>query len=77
MLPLANVRLPIFESVAAVKTPQPRVPVVDKFSSPKLMAPDESVMLPLANVRLPIFESEPNTTLPTVPENTSLVLVAS
>ena len=52
MLPLARVRLPIAEPVAAVSTPHPSVPVVLRFSLPKLMAPLESVMLPLARVRV-------------------------
>ena len=39
-----------------LSTPLPSVPVVLRFSLPKLMAPLESVMLPLARVRLPIAE---------------------
>ena len=33
-----------------------RVPVVDKFSSPKEMVPPESVMEPSAKVKLPMVE---------------------
>ena len=52
--PLASVRLPRVELVAAVI-----VPVVVRFSLPKLMAPDESVIEPLASVRLPMVVPEP------------------
>ena len=36
--------------------PAVTVPVVVRFSLPKLMAPDESVIDPFASVRLPIVE---------------------
>ena len=66
--PSANVRVPIVEPVAADKVelidavpvivalPEANVPVVDKFSSPKLIAPLLSVIEPSANVRVPIVE---------------------
>ena len=37
MLPDQQVRFPTPEPVAAVKTPHPSVPVVERFSSPKLI----------------------------------------
>ena len=40
----------------AVNAPQPRVPVVERFSSPKLIEPLLSVILPFAKVRLPIVD---------------------
>ena len=46
--PFASVRLPSVEPVAAVI-----VPVVVRFSLPKLIAPLESVMDPLASVMFP------------------------
>ena len=52
--PLASVRLPRVEPVAAVI-----VPVVVRFSLPKVMAPLESVIDPSASVRLPIVVPEP------------------
>ena len=39
-----------------VCAPEARVPLVDKFSSPKDIDPPESVILPLANVRLPTVD---------------------
>ena len=39
-----------------VCAPEARVPLVDKFSSPKDMEPPESVILPFASVRLPTVE---------------------
>ena len=39
-----------------LKLPDANVPVVVKFSLPKDMAPDESVILPSASVKLPIVE---------------------
>ena len=68
ILPSARVRLPTVEPVAVeivdeklpvpvtVKLPDANVPVVDRFSLPKLIAPLESVILPSANVRLPTVE---------------------
>ena len=65
MLPFAKVKLPTVEPVAAemvllkepvpvtVKLPVAAVPVVLKFSSPKLIAPLESVMLPVARSSVP------------------------
>ena len=68
ILPLANVKFPIVEPVAAeivdekvpdpvtFKLPDATVPVVVKFSLSNEIAPDESVILPLANVKFPIVE---------------------
>lgn len=39
-----------------LKSLDPNVPVVIRFSSPNDIEPDESVILPSANVKLPIFE---------------------
>ena len=39
------------------RAPEASVPVVERFSSPKVMAPLLSVMLPLASVRLPADEA--------------------
>ena len=47
-----------------VATPEPSVPVVDKFSSPKEIAPPLSVMLPSANVKVPIVEPVANVATP-------------
>ena len=54
---------PPFKAVApetvnelSVEEPELIVPVVEIFSSPKLIAPLESVIEPLAKVRLPIVE---------------------
>ena len=41
-----------------VVAPAPRVPVVDRFSSPKEIDPPESVIDPSARVRVPIEEPE-------------------
>ena len=59
----------------AVNTPEANVPVVLRFSFPKEIAPDESVIDPFANVRLPIAEPVANvaTPAPKVP----LVLIFS
>ena len=40
-----------------VKFPLANVPVVLKFSSPKLILPPKSVMEPLANIKLPSWDS--------------------
>ena len=68
ILPLARVKFPTVEPVAAetvdeklpvpvtVKFPDANVPVVERFSLSKVIAPLESVILPLANVRLPTVE---------------------
>ena len=67
ILPSAKVNVPIVEPVANVVTPADKVPVtvkfplanvpvVDKFSLPKLIEPLESVILPFAKVKLPIVE---------------------
>ena len=61
MDPLASVRLPIVDPVAALI-----VPVVVRFSLPKLMSPDESVMDPLASVRFPMVDPEEAFNVPTV-----------
>ena len=50
----ANVVEPVDVRLPKVESPDTsNVPVVDKFSLPKLMAPDESVMDPSASVKLP------------------------
>ena len=41
-----------------VVAPAPKVPVVIRFSSPKLIAPLESVIEPFPRVRVPTFEPE-------------------
>ena len=46
---------PIVKLVPVI-APAPNVPEVDKFSLPKLIAPDESVIDPLAKVRFPIVD---------------------
>ena len=68
MLPLARVKLPIVDPVAALivdekapvpvtdRAPEARVPVVLRFSSPNDIAPLLSVMLPLASVRVPTVD---------------------
>ena len=68
ILPLAKVKFPILDPVAAdtvdekvpvpvtLKLPDATVPVVVKFSLSNEIAPDESVILPLANVKFPIVE---------------------
>jgi hypothetical protein len=61
IVPLASVRLPKVDPVAAVI-----VPVVEMFSLPKLIAPDESVIEPSVKVRLPITESSPPASVPVV-----------
>ena len=82
ILPLpSDVRLPTPEPVAAVKTPHPSVPVVDRFSSPKLIAPLESVILPLPSVRLPTPEpvaavKTPHPSVPVVERFSCLTLLA-
>ena len=57
--PLASVRLPSVDPVAAVI-----VPVVVRFSLPKLMAPDESVIDPSASVMFPTVVPEPAEMVP-------------
>ena len=39
-----------------VRTPEASVPVVERFSLPKEMAPEESVMEPPVKVRVPRYE---------------------
>ena len=68
ILPLASVRVPTVDPVAAemveekapvpvtLRAPEASVPVVERFSSPNEIAPLLSVMLPFASVRLPILE---------------------
>ena len=70
MLPSAKVKLPTVEPDAedvvlenepvpvTVKAPVATVPVVLRASSPKLIAPLESVMLPSAKVKLPTVEPD-------------------
>ena len=68
ILPLASVKFPIVDPVAAetvdekvpvpvtLRLPDANVPVVLKFSSPNVIAPDESVILPFANVKFPMVD---------------------
>ena len=68
ILPSASVRLPMLEPLAALiveekapvpvtdRAPEASVPVVERFSLSKVMAPLELVILPLARVRLPTVD---------------------
>ena len=67
----------------AVIVPQFNVPVVVKFSSPKLIAPPISVILPSANLKFPIEEAvasklplEVIVPQPTVPSPDTLPLLS-
>ena len=59
-----------------VKLPDASVPVVVKFSFPKDIAPDESVILPFSSVKVPICEPEAAVKTPqvTVPKPVILLL---
>ena len=69
LLELSNIVISPVEVIA----PHPSVPVVERFSSPKLIAPLESVILPLPSVRLPTPEpvaavKTPHPSVPVVDE---------
>ena len=65
--PPPNVTAPVTVNAPSVDNPSTcSVPVVLKFSFPKLIAPDESVIEPFASVRLPIVEPEPAVIVPVV-----------
>jgi len=53
-------------NAVTVVAPKFAVPVVEIFSSPKLILPPESVIDPFAKVRLPIVEPEPAVIVPVV-----------
>ena len=85
---LVSIDKPPFRAVApetvnelSVEAPELIVPLVVMFSSPKLIAPLESVIEPLARVRFPIVEPVAALNVPVTaalpPTERSSVIVAS
>ena len=65
--PLVNVIAPVTVNAPSVDSPLTfNVPVVVRFSLPKLIAPDESVIDPSASVRLPNVEPDAAVIVPVV-----------